>query len=239
MTTESAADLRAALVRGVAELLGERRATLAPDGVKPWVMLVVGVNGSGKTTLVGKLAARFAHEGRATLVVAADTFRAAAVEQLAVWAERAGATMIRAREGADPAAVVHDGLSAARARGVDVALVDTAGRLHTQRNLMAELEKVNRVCGRLVAGSPHHTLLVLDATSGQNALSQAREFQKAIPISSLAINKLDGTARGGAVLSIVDQLGLPISVVGLGEGIEDWQPFDPEVFAQGLFDEPA
>jgi fused signal recognition particle receptor len=239
MTPGSAApDVRAALVRGVAELLGERRAILTPHGVKPWVMLVVGVNGCGKTTLVGKLAARFAREGRATLVVAADTFRAAAVEQLAVWAERAGASITRTREGADPAAVVHDGLSAARARGVDVALVDTAGRLHTQRNLMAELEKVNRVCGRLVAESPHHTLLVLDATSGQNALAQAQEFQKAIPITSLAINKLDGTARGGAVLSIVDQLGLPISVVGLGEGIEDWQPFDPEVFAQGLFEGP-
>ncbi len=212
--------------------------TLAPDDqIKPWVVLVVGVNGSGKTTLVGKLAASFAREGRATLLVAADTFRAAAAEQLTVWAERAGATITRAREGADPAAVVHDGLSAARARGADVVLVDTAGRLHTRRNLMAELEKVNRVCGRLVPNSPHHTLLVLDATSGQNSLAQAREFQKAIPITSLAINKLDGTARAGAVLSIAEQLGLPISVVGLGEGIEDWQPFDPEVFARGLFEE--
>jgi fused signal recognition particle receptor len=228
-------DLRAALEASAAELLGERKAAFEPGPERPWVALIVGVNGAGKTTLAGKLAAAFARSGRSTLLIAADTFRAAAVEQLAIWAERAGVALIRARDGADPAAVVHDGLAAARARGVEVVLVDTAGRLHTKHNLMAELEKVVRVCGRSVPGAPHHVLLVLDGTVGQNALAQAREFHRAAPVTSLAINKLDGTARGGAVLSIASDLGLPISVVGLGEGIEDWAPFDSEAFARGLF----
>jgi fused signal recognition particle receptor len=229
-------DLRTALEQAAAELLSARRARFEPTGERPWVALITGVNGVGKTTLAGKLAAAFARQGRTTLLVAADTFRAAAVEQLDVWAERAGASIVRARDGADPAAVAHDGLEAAKARGLDVVMVDTAGRLHTRHNLMAELEKVSRVCGRVVAGAPHHTLLVLDATVGQNALAQAREFQRAVPVTSLAINKLDGTARGGAVLAIADQLGLPISVVGLGEDVSDWMAFDPETFARGLFE---
>jgi fused signal recognition particle receptor len=237
-------DLRSALERGAAELLGSVRAPFEPDGASPWVALIVGVNGVGKTTLAGKLAASFARRGRGTLLVAGDTFRAAAAEQLEVWAQRAGVEIVRAREGAalhgdrgaaDPAAVAHDGVSAAVARGREVVLVDTAGRLHTKHNLMAELEKVARVCGRLVPGAPHHTLLVLDATLGQNGIAQAREFQRRLPITSLAVNKLDGTARGGAVLAIVDELKLPISVVGLGEGLEDWEPFDAEAFARGLF----
>jgi fused signal recognition particle receptor len=228
-------DLRQALEQTAVDLLSARRASFEPGPERPWVALIVGVNGAGKTTLAGKLAASFARAGRGTLLVAADTFRAAAAEQLETWAGRAGAQIVRAKDGADPAAVTHDGLAAARARGLEVVLVDTAGRLHTKHNLMAELEKVARVSGRQVEGAPHHTLLVLDATIGQNALAQAREFHRAVPVTSLAINKLDGTARGGAVLSIALELGLPISVVGLGEGVEDWAPFEPEAFARGLF----
>jgi len=228
-------DLRGALEKSAAEILAEHRSRFEPDDQRPWVALVAGVNGVGKTTLAGKLAASFARSGRSSLLVAADTFRAAAAEQLETWATRAGAEIVRAKDGADPAAVAHDGLMAARARGTDVVLVDTAGRLHTKHNLMAELEKVARVAARVIPGSPHHTLLVLDATVGQNALAQAREFHRSVPVTSLAINKLDGTARGGAVLSIASELRLPISVVGLGEGIDDWAPFDPEEFARALF----
>ena len=233
-------DLRGALERTAAEMLTLPSAPLEPvagsAGAGPWVLLVVGVNGSGKTTLAGKLAAHFARQGRRTLLVAADTFRAAAPEQLEVWATRAGVEMVGAREGGDPAAVVHDGLEAAKARGVEVVLVDTAGRLHTRHNLMAELGKIGRVCGRLVPGAPHHVLLVLDATIGQNGLAQAREFQRAIAVTSLAVNKLDGTARGGIVLAIADQLRLPISVVGVGEGLDDWVSFDATAFARALFE---
>lgn len=230
-------DLGAALEAGAAELLGRSRRAFAPEPGrgKPWVALLVGVNGVGKTTFAGKLAAGFARDGRRTLLVAADTFRAAAADQLGVWAERAGVELLRTRDGGDPAAVVHDGLTSALARGTDVVLVDTAGRLHTKHNLMAELDKVARVCARVVPGAPHHTLLVLDANLGQNALAQAREFAKAVPVTSLGITKLDGTARGGAVLAIADEMGLPISVIGIGEGLDDWEPFDPETFARGLF----
>jgi fused signal recognition particle receptor len=238
MGRDPSLDLRTALERTAVDLLTRPGASFEPGSERPWVALVVGVNGVGKTTLAGKLAARFARAGKRTLLVAADTFRAAASEQLAVWAERAAVEIVRAPSGADPAAVVHDGLTRAVSRGFDVALVDTAGRLHTRHNLMAELEKVARVCARVVPGAPHHVLLVLDATTGQNGLVQAREFGKVLPITSLAINKLDGTARGGAVLAIADQLGLPIRVVGLGEGLDDWEPFDPEAFAQGLFEAP-
>jgi len=229
-------ELRSALEQSAAGILGRDTAPFAPGSQRPWVALIVGVNGVGKTTLAGKLAARFARDGHRTLLVAGDTFRAAATRQLEIWAERARVELVRARDGSDPAAVVHDGLSAALARKMDVVLVDTAGRLHTKHNLMAELEKVGRVCSRVVPGAPHHVLLVLDATVGQNGLVQAREFQKALAVTSLAVNKLDGTARGGAVLAIADQLALPISVVGIGEGLDDWEPFDAEGFARGLFE---
>jgi fused signal recognition particle receptor len=231
-------DLRAALEQTAEVMLDLPGPALepGPKGGGPWVLLLVGVNGSGKTTLAGKLAAHFARAGRRTLLVAADTFRAAAPEQLEVWAARAGVEMVGARAGRDPASVVHDGLEAANARGAEVVLVDTAGRLHTRHNLMAELEKVGRVCGRLVPGAPHHVLLVLDATIGQNSLAQAREFGRAIAVTSLAINKLDGTARGGVVLAIADQLRLPIRVLGTGEGLDDWVRFDPAAFARALFE---
>jgi len=236
MRKDGSLELQQALERGAAELLAARSARFEPGAERPWVALLVGVNGVGKTTLAGKLAAAFAKQGRTPVLVAADTFRAAAVEQLAVWAERAGVELVRARDGADPAAVVHDALSAATSRGRDVVLVDTAGRLHTRQNLMGELEKIVRVCGRVIPGAPHHVLLVLDATLGQNSIQQAKEFGRAVNVTSLALTKLDGTARGGAVLAIAEDLALPISVVGLGEGIEDWEPFDPDAFAKGLFD---
>jgi fused signal recognition particle receptor len=233
---DHALDLRAALERAASSLVGANRAAFAPGAEKPWVALLVGVNGVGKTTFAGKLAASHARAGKKTLLVAADTFRAAAAEQLDVWADRAGVEIVRGAGAADPAAVVHDGLTAARARGADVVLVDTAGRLHTKHNLMAELQKVSRVCARVVPGAPHHVLLVLDGTQGLNGLAQARAFTGAVPVTSLAVTKLDGTSRGGVVLAIAGELGLPVSLVGLGEGLDDWQPFDAEAYAKGLFE---
>ena len=238
LASEPGIDLRAALERAATELLRGDHAPVrfGPAGENPWVALIIGVNGAGKTTFAGKLAARFAREGSGTLLVAADTFRAAASEQLVVWAERAGVEIVRARDGGDPAAVVHDGLTAARARGKQVVLVDTAGRLHTKHNLMAELEKIAKVCERVVPGAPHHVLLVFDGTEALNCRAQARAFVKVVPVTSLAVTKLDGTSRGGAVLAIADQLRLPVSLVGLGEGLDDWEPFDAEAFAKGLFE---
>jgi fused signal recognition particle receptor len=237
LDNDATLDLRAALERGAASLVGSKQAAFAPGTEKPWVALLVGVNGVGKTTFAGKLAASYARAGKKTLLVAADTFRAAAAEQLDVWAGRAGVEIVRSgSDGADPAAVVHDGLSAARARGADVVLVDTAGRLHTKHNLMAELLKISRVCARVVPGAPHHVLLVLDGTQGLNGLAQARAFTTAVPVTSLAVTKLDGTSRGGVVLAIAGELSLPVSLVGLGEGLDDWQPFDAEAYAKGLFE---
>ena len=239
---DESVDLREALEREVSERLAARTARFAPgegggpSPARPWVALIVGVNGVGKTTLAGKLAAHFAIQGQRTLLVAADTFRAAAAEQLETWAARAGVEIVRGRDGEDPSSVIHNALTAALARGVDVVLIDTAGRLHTKHNLMAELEKVRRVCSARVPGAPHHVLLVLDATLGQNALAQAREFQRATSVTSLAMNKLDGSARGGALLAITEALELPVSVVGVGEGLEDWEQFESAAFAAALFE---
>jgi fused signal recognition particle receptor len=201
------------------------------------VVFVVGVNGSGKTTTIGKLAAGWRDEGRSVLVCAADTFRAAAAEQLEVWAARAGADFHRGAEGADPSAVLTDALRAACARGKDAVLVDTAGRLHTRTNLMAELAKMTRVASREVPGAPHETLLVLDATVGSNGLAQAREFAKSGGVSGLVLTKLDGTARGGVAVAVVRELDVPIRYVGVGEKIDDLLPFDADAFAAGLVGE--
>lgn len=201
---------------------------------RPWVVFVVGVNGVGKTTSIGKLAQRFRGEGRKVLVCAADTFRAAAADQLLVWAERGGADFHRGESGADPSSVLTDGLRSALSRGTDAVLVDTAGRLHTKGNLMAELSKMARVAAREVPGAPHETLLVLDATVGSNALVQAREFSRAVPLTGLILAKLDGTAKGGFAVAVVRELGIPIRYVGVGETAEDLLPFDARAFALGL-----
>ena len=201
---------------------------------KPRVVFVVGVNGGGKTTTVGKLASREKAAGRSVIIVAADTFRAAAIDQLERWAERAGAEIVKHRERADPAAVVFDALHSARARDVDTVIVDTAGRLHTKTNLMAELEKLARVAGREVPGAPHEVLLVVDATTGQNGLTQAQEFTKAAELSGVVLTKLDGTAKGGVAMGIHRKLGVPIRYVGVGEAVDDLLDFDPDAFVDGL-----
>jgi len=210
-------------------------ASVAGTG-SPHVVLVVGVNGTGKTTSIGKLAWRYRQAGHRPVVVASDTFRAAALEQLGIWAERAGAELIKSQHGADPAAVAYDGIQAARARGFDVVLVDTAGRLQTNANLMAELSKIHRVLGKAQPGAPHEVLLVLDATTGQNALSQAKLFSDAVQVSGILIAKLDGSAKGGVILAIADRLGIPVRYAGLGEKIDDLEDFDPEGFAEALLE---
>jgi fused signal recognition particle receptor len=212
----------------------ERPAPVAPFRSKPWVVFVVGVNGAGKTTTIGKLARAWKNEGRSVLLCAADTFRAAAAEQLAVWAERAESSFHRGAEGAEPSAVLTDGLRAAKARGHDAVLVDTAGRLHTKGNLMAELAKMVRVAGREVPGAPHETLLVLDATVGSNGLAQGREFSRSAGVTGLVLAKLDGTAKGGVAVAVVRELGVPIRYVGVGESAEDLLPFDAAAFADSL-----
>ena len=210
--------------------------TAASNGHVPHVVLIVGVNGTGKTTTVGKLAQLLKATGKRPLVVAADTFRAAAVEQLEVWARRAGVDLIRAREGADPAAVVFDGIASGKAKGRDSILVDTAGRLHTKVNLMNELEKIRRVAAREVEGAPHEVLLVLDATVGQNGLSQAREFMNVAGVNGVVLTKLDGTAKGGIAVAIACELKLPIRYVGVGESIDDLVPFDVNEYVDALFE---
>ncbi|MBI5584079.1 MAG: signal recognition particle-docking protein FtsY [Deltaproteobacteria bacterium] len=202
---------------------------------KPIVVLVIGVNGVGKTTTIGKLASQFTREGRKVMLVSGDTFRAAAGEQLEIWASRAGAEIIRQKEGSDPSAVVFDALKAARARGTDIVLIDTAGRLHTKVNLMEELKKIRRTIQKELPAGPHQTLLVLDATMGQNAISQARLFHEAMEINGLILTKLDGTAKGGVVVGISHELKLPIRYIGIGEKTEDLQPFDPKEFVTAIF----
>jgi fused signal recognition particle receptor len=225
-------DLNEALAEEIADLLGEPP-TLALEA-KPSVVLVVGVNGTGKTTTIGKLAQKLREHGRSVLLGAADTFRAAAEEQLEIWAGRAGADFVGGKRGADPAAVAFDAIEATRARGHDVAIVDTAGRLHTQGNLMEELAKIRRVIETRLEGAPHETLLVVDATTGQNGLQQARLFGEAATVTGVALTKLDGSAKGGVAVAIAYELGLPVKLVGVGEGLDDLRPFDARDFATAL-----
>src|SRR3954468_5135063 len=201
---------------------------------RPAVILVVGVNGTGKTTTIGKLAAKLSEHGLSVLLAAADTFRAAAEEQLEVWAERAGADFVGSERGGDPAAVAFDAIAAAEARGREVVVVDTAGRLHTQANLMEELAKVRRVIAQRLEGAPHETLLVVDATTGQNGVQQARLFSQAVEVSGIVLTKLDGSAKGGVAIAIAHELGLPVKLIGIGEGLDDLRPFDPRDFARAL-----
>lgn len=227
--------LRRALKEDILARLEPYAKPLAPGGQKPFVILVIGVNGVGKTTTIGKLASRYALEGKKVLIAAADTFRAAAADQLAVWADRAGVDIVRHKEGADPSAVVFDGCKAAIARGADIMIVDTAGRLHTKVNLMEELKKIYRIIGREIPGSPHETLLVLDAGTGQNAISQAKLFKEASAVSGIALTKLDGTAKGGVVVAVCSELKLPLRFIGIGESIEDLRDFEPRQFVDALF----
>jgi fused signal recognition particle receptor len=206
------------------------------NGSGPRVVFVVGVNGVGKTTSIGKLANRLRQQGLNVLLCAADTFRAAAVEQLEIWAQRTGIEVVKQKSGADPAAVVFDAMAAAQSRNVDVVIVDTAGRLHTKSNLMAELDKMKRTAAKIISGAPHDVLLVMDATTGQNGLSQAREFTSAVGVTGIILTKLDGTAKGGIVVAISRELGLPIRYVGTGEQIDDLVPFDAETYVNSLFD---
>ncbi|HEX6989606.1 MAG TPA: signal recognition particle-docking protein FtsY [Bacillota bacterium] len=231
---QDAADLKEILREEITAMLAGKGApwSFAPGRLN--VALFVGVNGTGKTSTVGKLAWRLNRDGQRVLLAAADTFRAAAGEQLEIWARRAGADLVRQQAGADPAAVAFDAVQAGRARGADAVLIDTAGRLHTRVNLMAELQKIHRVCGRALEGAPHEVLLVLDATTGQNGLVQAEQFTAAVPVTGIVLTKLDGTARGGIVIAIAERLGLPVKWVGLGEGPEDLAPFEPEAFVDAL-----
>lgn len=218
-----------------AEKQGVASEASVPENISPYVMMIVGVNGVGKTTTIGKLAQRIKAEGNDVLICAADTFRAAASDQLAIWAERTGVPLIQQKQGTDPAAVLFDSMKAAKARGSDVLIVDTAGRLHNKSNLMAELEKMKRVAGREVEGAPHETLLVVDAVTGQNGLEQARQFLKIAGVTGIVLTKLDGTAKGGIAVAIAKELGLPIRYAGIGEKVDDLVVFDSEQYVNSLF----
>jgi len=234
--TGDAAEIRNLIREQLLEILRASETAIRVVAMPPAVVMVVGVNGAGKTTTIGKLAHRFLGEGRKVLLCAADTFRAAAIEQLEIWAQRAGVETIRQKTGSDPSAVVFDALQAAKARGVDYVIVDTAGRLHTKENLMAELEKMRRTCQRVVPGSPHEVWLVLDAITGQNGLEQARKFAESAGLTGIILTKLDGTAKGGVVVAIARELNLPIRFIGVGEKIDDLLPFEPDKFVASLFD---
>lgn len=231
----SPADLKPFLAKEITKILekGEDTTRVAANG--PTVLLVIGVNGAGKTTTIGKLSAYYREQGKSVMLAAADTFRAAAIDQLEIWGQRTGAQVIKHEEGSDPAAVAFDAVKAAKARNIDVLIVDTAGRLQTKANLMQELEKINRVIGREIPDAPHETLLVLDATTGQNAISQAQLFTKAAPITGVVLTKLDGTAKGGVVIGIKSELSMPVKWIGVGEGVDDLRPFSAEDFAKALF----
>jgi fused signal recognition particle receptor len=227
------------LRRRSAELLAIPAPEIDFSSARPFVLLVIGVNGSGKTTTIGKLAAKLGAEGKRVLLAAGDTFRAAAAEQLEIWAGRSNATLVRGKEGADPSSVIFDGVKRAVAEGFDVAIADTAGRLHTKTDLMQELQKIRRVVGKASAGAPHETWLVIDATSGQNAIAQAQIFTGDMSVTGIVLTKLDGTAKGGVILGIADQLKIPVRYVGVGERVEDLRRFDPEEFVEALFAPPG
>ena len=229
-------DLKPFLAEKISEILstGSDETRIAAAG--PTVLLVIGVNGVGKTTTIGKLAAYYKEQGKSVMLAAADTFRAAAIDQLQIWGDRTGVPVIRPEEGSDPAAVAFDAVKAARARNIDVLIIDTAGRLHTKSNLMEELKKINRVVQREIAEAPHETLLVLDATTGQNAISQADLFQKTAAITGIVLTKLDGTAKGGVIIGLKAELSMPVKWVGVGEGVDDLRPFNAQEFSRALFD---
>jgi fused signal recognition particle receptor len=231
-----AAEIRSLIREQLLEILSASETPLRKIAQPPAVVMLVGINGAGKTTTIGKLAHRFLGEKRTVLLCAADTFRAAAIEQLEVWAQRAGVEMVRQKTGADPSAVVFDALQAAKARNVDYVIVDTAGRLHTKDNLMAELDKMRRTCQRVVPSSPHEVWLVLDATTGQNGLEQARKFTESAGVTGIVLTKLDGTAKGGVVVAIARELHLPIRFIGVGETLDDLLPFEADKFVSSLFD---
>ena len=229
-------DLKPFLAEKISEILstGSDETRIAAAG--PTVLLVIGVNGVGKTTTIGKLAAYYKEQGKSVMLAAADTFRAAAIDQLQIWGDRTGVPVIRHEEGSDPAAVAFDAVKAARARNIDVLIIDTAGRLHTKSNLMEELKKINRVVQREIAEAPHETLLVLDATTGQNAISQADLFQKTAASTGIVLTKLDGTAKGGVIIGLKAELSMPVKWVGVGEGVDDLRPFNAQEFSRALFD---
>lgn len=231
---KDAGSVKQFLVSEMSRLLGSPQ-PLVLYGEKPFVILAVGVNGTGKTTTIGKLASRFAEDGRSVILAASDTFRAAAIEQLGIWAERSGAQLIKHQSGSDPAAVAFDAVEAAKHRGADVVIVDTAGRLHTKSPLMEELKKVKRVIQRSMPSAPHEILLVIDATTGQNGLRQAQMFNEAVGVTGIALTKLDGTAKGGIVFAIKKELGIPVRLIGIGEKVEDLRDFEPEEFIKALF----
>ncbi|GAE02899.1 signal recognition particle-docking protein FtsY [Clostridium botulinum B str. Osaka05] len=227
-------EIKPCLKRVILEILGEEKGSITPD-TTPKVMLVIGVNGVGKTTSIGKVSAKLKDQGYKVIMAAADTFRAAAIDQLEVWSSRAKVDIIKHQEGSDPGAVVFDAVQAAKSRKADVLICDTAGRLHNKKNLMNELSKINKILEREYGDASKETLLVLDATTGQNAVIQAKEFMSACPIDGIILTKLDGTAKGGVVISIKDQLDIPVKLIGVGEGIDDLQEFNPEEFVEALF----
>lgn len=232
--TGDAGDIKLYLKEEMKAMLGPSE-PLRVNGARPYVIMAVGVNGVGKTTTIGKLSERFASEGKSVLLAAADTFRAAAIEQLELWAKKTGAQVVKHQSGSDPAAVAFDAIEAAKARNIDIVIVDTAGRLHTKSPLMEELKKIKRVVDRAVTGAPHEVLLVVDATTGQNALRQADIFNEAVGVTGIALTKLDGTARGGIVFAIKRELGIPIRLIGVGEGTADLRDFEPAEFVEALF----
>ena len=233
---EISGEVEAFVKQQLRDLLAEAGPGINYQPTGPTVVMIAGVNGSGKTTSIAKLANKLQSEGKKVLLAACDTFRAAAVEQLTVWAGRIGCEIVKQGQGADPSAVAHDACEKAKARGFDVLIVDTAGRLHTQTHLMKELEKIHRIVARQIPGSPHEVLLVLDATTGQNAVTQAEQFSRSVKCSGIILSKLDGTAKGGSIFAIKQRLGLPVKFVGVGERLDDLEPFDPDAFVNALFE---